>query len=297
MVRHYDRKFILGIEKSIDSELNNKFKDIVEELRIKRKEKANSRGGGIKVSAVFGNVNGLSSLRKTHDFERFRNHSFTYSSETMVSEDKFEINNELITKSKIIEVTQASRNSRRGRPAKGQMFYHAKRFNGSCCYKDEDSIVIKMEDVFIVGVYLQFGLELDDKISIICGILDKIYEICHNPKIVLGGDFNIKSSENDGADIEALEEVLEEYNVMLQSDKKEPTCFNNNNRGCSTVDYVFCINNFPQISKKDYYRLHAGSDHSAIRISFKLPRYVVSKKRKEIVMELGSSKTRFEDSK
>ena len=51
------------------------------------------------------------------------------------------------------------------------------------------------------------------------------------------------------------------------------------------VDYVFCTNNFPQISKIDYYRLHAGLDHSAIRISFKLPRYIVSKKRKKIVMD------------
>ena len=101
----------------------------------------------------------------------------------------------------------------------------------------------------------------------------------------MGGDFNIKSSENDGTDLEALEEILEEYNVTLQSDKNEPTCFNNNNRGSSTVDYVFCSNNFPQISKIDYYRLHAGSDHSAIRISFKLPRYILSKKRKEILME------------
>ena len=136
-------------------------------MGLKRKEKAKRRGGGIKVSAVFGNVNGLSSLRKTHDFERFRSHSFTYLSETMVSEDKFGINNELLTESKMIEVTHAYRNARRGRPAKEQMFYHAKRFNGTCCYKDEDCIVIQMDDVFMVGVYLQHGLELDDKISII----------------------------------------------------------------------------------------------------------------------------------
>ena len=75
------------------------------------------------------------------------------------------------------------------------------------------------------------------------------------------------------------------HQMTLQSDKKVPTCFNNNHRGSSTVDYVFSSNNFPQISKIDYCRLHAGSDHSALRISFKLPRYILSKKKKELLEE------------
>ena len=78
----------------------------------------------------------------------------------------------------------------------------------------------KVGNLFIVGLYLQYCMEFDDKVSYLCEILGKIYNERNDAKIIMGGDFNVKSQDNEGKDLESLEDILEEYNISIKSDRK-----------------------------------------------------------------------------
>lgn len=171
-------------------------------------------------------------------------------------------------------MVHAGKELRAGRPERGQMLYHSNRFQGSTFWKDEHAIVIKISNMYFVAMYLKFCLDLDEKVGVICDVLDKIYEDCSDTLILLGGDLNIKSSVNQGAELEALEEILEEYNLSIKSDTKIPTCFNNY-RGESTCDYTASSPNFSPITKIEKIKMNSRSNHSPLRITFKLPRYVL----------------------
>ena len=74
----------------------------------------------MKVSALFANVNGINSLRRSKDFELFQRHSFTYMCETLMTKGKFE--DVLNNNKKILEVVHATKSQSKGRPTKGQLF-------------------------------------------------------------------------------------------------------------------------------------------------------------------------------
>ena len=260
-------------------------------LGIAKRPQIKGRGGEVKVSALFANVNGINSLRRSKDFELFQRHSFTYMCETLMTKGKFE--DVLNNNKKILEVVHATKSQSKGRPTKGQLFYYADRFKAATKIKDEHCICLKLKNVYIIGVYLQHKLELDQKMSIICGILDKVYEEDPNPKILFSGDFNVKLEENNGADFRVLSDILENYSMSVISDIENKTCYNNNGRGASTCDYIACSYNFPYL-KTNIIRLHAGSDHCALRITFKLPRFCMKADKGNMTIKRKSAKVDLE---
>ena len=70
----------------------------------------------MKVSALFANVNGINSLRRSKDYELFQRHSFTDMCETLMTKGKFE--DVLNNNKKILEVVHATKNQSKGRPSK-----------------------------------------------------------------------------------------------------------------------------------------------------------------------------------
>ena len=137
--------------------------------------------------------------------------------EIMLSEAKYE--DVFKNNRKKHEVAHADKGARKGRSARGQFFYYADRLKVDKIINDEHCMVLRIEDVFLIGVYSQHKADLKEKISTICGILEKIFKEETEPKIILAGDLNIKSEENNGADTEALEDILENYNMTIVSDK------------------------------------------------------------------------------
>lgn len=82
-----------GIEmnqKETKNDTNNLLTRRLKEMHLLKLGWSARRGGGVKVSAIFGSVNWLFSLRRSDKFEHFKNHSFIYMLETMVTRYKFE---------------------------------------------------------------------------------------------------------------------------------------------------------------------------------------------------------------
>ena len=92
------------------------------------------RGGAEKISCLFLNVNGLSALLNADEAGKIGNHSWTYLSETMVSEEKydsFKFNN------RTNFVVHAQKPRKSGRPSGGQMFSVNKKFNALVLSQDK----------------------------------------------------------------------------------------------------------------------------------------------------------------
>ena len=104
----------------------------------------------MKISALFANINGINSLRRSKDFDLFQRHRFTYMYETMMSEAKYE--DVLNNKKKDHEVVHATKGRTKGRPSKVQLFYYADRFKVATKIKDEHCVGLKLKVVFIIGV-------------------------------------------------------------------------------------------------------------------------------------------------
>ena len=148
-------------------------------------------------------------------------------------------------------------------------------------------MILQIKEFFFIGIYLKDTMELDGKTKIICDILNKIYDKSNEPKILLAGDFNIKPSENNSnGELEALEELLVDFNVTIKSDRDKITCYNHNGRGTSTHDYVVTSHNFTVIENLNYIQMHAGSDHVAFRMSFRLPRHIFNERETQTYSEV-----------
>ena len=165
---------------------------------------------------------------------------------------------------------------RRGRPIGGQLFTSSASLEFKEISKNDHHITSRLYDFFIVGIYLNPNQELDDKANIITEILEEIYSLEEDPKILMGGDMNlegeVKSNTNE---INTIESVMLNFNMAFKSDitGKIKTHFNHNG-GSSQVDYIIASHNFPQLKKINYVNLHAGSDHLTLQTSFRAPRYL-----------------------
>ena len=246
------------------------------------------RVGKVKVSAVFCNVKGIDSFVDAGELDNIKNHSFVYLSETMKSKPKFI--NPMPNPHKSCHVVHAVKPAKRGRPERGQMMFIANRFSASVFHKDEHCIVIRMHEYFICGLYIRESFEYDEKVKVLCDILESIYKACSEPQILLAGDLNVNPSKNDNGELELMEEIMLEYNISIKSNRNIPTCFNNNYRGFSTNDYVLTSHNFSNHLKIEYLNTHAGSDHIAFRVTFKLDRKVFKEDYKAPVRQRFDSK-------
>ena len=148
------------------------------------------RGGRRKIAIVFKNCGGMQKLFKTSESNILAKHSLVYLSEKFMLSSRAS-NPWANRKEMHIVSAENNKGKKGGRKIRGQATFIEKSLNASLFSSTKHHQCTRIKDVFIVGIYLQDGMELDDKILIVTKLLDEIYRECTSAKVILAGDLKL----------------------------------------------------------------------------------------------------------
>ena len=151
----------------------------------------------MRISIIFANCHGRRKMLTEPASAFLAKHSFSFLSETMVTEAK----HEPCFENKINFVVHASKEKRLGRPSGGLEWYANPKFAPKQLFSSDEAIVISVPGLSLIGVYFKPTLGFEE---LIATVETALASVPPRDNIILGGDINLRPTSNEFAEFRSL---------------------------------------------------------------------------------------------